>query len=98
MLTCEELMGYWSSLALPATMPKEQRIRRAERVLAAVGLTSHVRTVVSGRRMMDSGEWETDALFDNIYKFCDVDGSLLSTVCGPATLNRIKCKRDKMVT
>ena len=46
----------------------------------------------------DSGEWETDALFDYIYKFCDVDGSLLSTVCGPATLNRIKCKRDKMVT
>lgn len=46
MLTCEELMSYWSSLALPASMSRERRLLRAERVLAAVGLTAHIKTVV----------------------------------------------------
>ena len=48
-LTCGELMTYWSSLALPAGMPKAQRQRRVARVLKAVGLQAHVDTVVSRR-------------------------------------------------
>lgn len=47
-LSCEEVMQYWSNLALPASMPRQQRQQRTIAVLTALGLQEQTKTLVGG--------------------------------------------------